>query len=916
MKVEQLRQLFVLNDTKFSRQSILNGKVVFYQVDEKLTNEVLKSHLDGMITLGVYPVLNGQTKWFVIDIDTNKSLYHKEGMTYEKFKEVYSEKIDALATVFKNKLNEYGIKAYKEKTGGKGMHLWIFFKPAITVKQAGRAIMSLVKEISYDKETFNVEYFPISETSVSVKLPGGKNLRWGNIGADAFSYMECPLENIEPVPNSLIFQLSNPMEAVFTRCAAFRGLKEKADVERNLRHQERTVIGTMLWGLEDKYIDYTEQYFFQNLSNYDAEITRKNLKKLASSMHPTNCAKMQEYGICSETCKENLNRPSPIHFFYDEANAKKSASLESVAIVNPQDNLIKKNNAYYELSRDNTLVALSNYVIDITHDEVTEEGDASEGGVIESRVRVGKIITTKGEEYDFSIPLDKYHKDDCLVAEIYKVLRLGGSPFIDTKKISKVRQCIDKYGSGKEVRKSKNFGYNPERTVYYTPSVRIDKDSIRENDDLHIDLAVKNQEPEQYLDMALDTEKKGEKHWKDFYKTKIFKLYKNNNLPICTLSHVFDLFIRHYYGPMENDSPYLLWLTGETGVGKSRLLNITQRMFGRFPGIYAFSSTSNRLEYSGYYYKDAIFAVDDFKLSSFKTESELKGITTLFQNYADRAGRSRLTRDIQTRRSYRIRGNMLVNGEDMIQHEASSIARTIAIPVRKADVLVDNRLYNKIQTESLQINEWTPHIIQWCMNLDPNRIRDLRAMYIEEFQILAAGRANAPRLAGNFSKLLCGGMIALEYLFQEDEEECKRRRDEFKEYVKVLFNGMLAMVEDEAYALRFWNTLTELVSVGRLRIAPEGYLPDGDHTIIIGFIRDTNVYILHSMSFKEVQSYLSRINPIQVSPKALADSLYSGGFYTTALNLKKYFNGRQVRCFQLNAEKIAEINREGATVAC
>ena len=66
---------------------------------------------------------------------------------------------------------------------------------------------------------------------------------------------------IKTVTLSSILNLSNPLEQVFIRCKAFRDLKEKAVVEKHLRHKERFAIGSMVAGLETPYLEFTERYF-------------------------------------------------------------------------------------------------------------------------------------------------------------------------------------------------------------------------------------------------------------------------------------------------------------------------------------------------------------------------------------------------------------------------------------------------------------------------------------------------------------------------------------------------------------------------------------------------------------------------------------------------------------------------------
>jgi hypothetical protein len=63
--------------------------------------------------------------------------------------------------------------------------------------------------------------------------------------------------------------------------------------------------------------------------------------------------------------------------------------------------------------------------------------------------------------------------------------------------------------------------------------------------------------------------------------------------------------------------PFALWLVGLTGAGKSFLARLFANFFGDFPvasgRFAAWASTANFLQRQGYFFKDALYLVDDFK---------------------------------------------------------------------------------------------------------------------------------------------------------------------------------------------------------------------------------------------------------------------------------------------------------------
>src|SRR5262249_41387230 len=121
---------------------------------------------------------------------------------------------------------------------------------------------------------------------------------------------------------------------------------------------------------------------------------------------------------------------------------------------------------------------------------------------------------------------------------------------------------------------------------------------------------------------------------------------------------------------------------------KSFLAKLFMNFFGDFPltaGHFAsWSGTANYLQRQGYFFKDAIYLVDDYKAEVIRHEA----IVRILQNYADGTGRGRLRADATTNTSRPIRGLLISTGEDFPEHTASAVARSIVIEVsqQKKDI--------------------------------------------------------------------------------------------------------------------------------------------------------------------------------------------------------------------------------------
>ena len=111
-----------------------------------LTDDVILSHLTGGTIIGVYPLLQDDTCWFLAcDFDKN------------------GWALDALA--FLNVCKDYGVPAYLERSrSGNGGHVWIFFctpAPATSARQLGIRLLkeTMVRRAEIDLASYD-RFFP------------------------------------------------------------------------------------------------------------------------------------------------------------------------------------------------------------------------------------------------------------------------------------------------------------------------------------------------------------------------------------------------------------------------------------------------------------------------------------------------------------------------------------------------------------------------------------------------------------------------------------------------------------------------------------------------------------------------------------------------------------------------------------
>jgi hypothetical protein len=138
-----------------------------------LTPQDVQRHLDGEITLGIYPLADdGTVKWLCFDVDIDK------GVDIEEAQGRIRQHTTALARVLK----AWDIPFLVEYSGSRGYHIWIFFEPVQVLKvyAFGRFFERQVEPPA----GIHVEVFPKQAVAKGygnlIKLPLGKHRKTGS----------------------------------------------------------------------------------------------------------------------------------------------------------------------------------------------------------------------------------------------------------------------------------------------------------------------------------------------------------------------------------------------------------------------------------------------------------------------------------------------------------------------------------------------------------------------------------------------------------------------------------------------------------------------------------------------------------------------------------------------------------------
>jgi len=153
--IELFKDRFVQRTDCYPIQYSNNGGG-YNVIRDELTDQIIRRHLKGDQTIGLYGSSNSHSKWLCIDVD---------------------ELEEASIREVQNHARRFGIPYLTEFSGKKGYHLWIFFDRAYP----NRIIRALASEFAFGHEVFPKQDYILSNGLGSlVKAPLGKHQLSGN----------------------------------------------------------------------------------------------------------------------------------------------------------------------------------------------------------------------------------------------------------------------------------------------------------------------------------------------------------------------------------------------------------------------------------------------------------------------------------------------------------------------------------------------------------------------------------------------------------------------------------------------------------------------------------------------------------------------------------------------------------------
>jgi hypothetical protein len=364
------------------------------------------------------------------------------------------------------------------------------------------------------------------------------------------------------------------------------------------------------------------------------------------------------------------------------------------------------------------------------------------------------------------------------------------------------------------------------------------------------------------------------------------------------LSVIYPFLKSHVHG-----KPYLL-LTGDSGSGKTTLSRFYQNFFGDFYTLYSATSTSTAMSIAGHSMKDVLFCIDDMKLTALNTDYKRNSFMSTLQNYSDESSRNRANVNLKMRDEKEFRGLVMLNGEDMVMTEASTIARGIVIHLGKKEPKMSEARF--LSEVSKQFSFYTLHFIQHLLkmknDLDYKMILEKNVNLIRGLSIeLFLDGENLPRIINNLAILKTAWDVSSAFLLTVVESSKRSELDNiFIENIKEIlvdnFNRTHNLKADE----KFEELLFSLVDNGTLIINDADALGCSSGSNSIGFYKKCDdgkikLGINLRVAYKYVNDYLRSEGGLGIGFESLKDRLIQNGKIKTNDTGTVTLGSRQIR---------------------
>lgn len=253
-----------------------------------------------------------------------------------------------------------------------------------------------------------------------------------------------------------------------------------------------------------------------------------------------------------------------------------------------------------------------------------------------------------------------------------------------------------------------SMGFN-EQGAYLAPGMLISAEGIHGSAEIDVDLSEGNFSRNLGL-LPLDQDRLRNlvRHLHDE-----FLELKVHSVTYPLMGHIALAAFASQIGRIGKQKP-VMHIQGPSGGGKTFLGNLSSSFYGAFEDRpLPWTSTANAIESEGFFFRDALFFIDDFKTAIVDPNK----VTRIIQNSANSQGRVRLSSggDYKITPMRGVRGLILSTGEDFISDVESVVGRTLLIKVEPGQNMEAGAACWRRRGEYRML---IPGLLQWLFSQD------------------------------------------------------------------------------------------------------------------------------------------------------------------------------------------------------
>jgi hypothetical protein len=312
---------------------------------------------------------------------------------------------------------------------------------------------------------------------------------------------------------------------------------------------------------------------------------------------------------------------------------------------------------------------------------------------------------------------------------------------------------------------------------------------------------------------------------------------------------------------------------GPSGSGKTFLASLCMAFFGNFKGrLPSWKATPNSIEVEGFQFRDALYALDDFKASVTPQGTAIR----ILQGYSGEQGRDRLNPASRLLKTPYIRGLLLSTGEDFVLDTESVTGRVIRLQIEPEKNLEAGR---KCQAYSMEYRMFLPLLVRMVIAQPEWRqtAKELIDTSVDSFIKEAQGLSNGLRAVTNWALNALGFWFFLSFLehLQVIEEELKR--DIWKEYDQIVRDhlreqGVALQLENPVEI--FFRVITEKMTSGSISIKQWNGEHQKDSRKAIGMVKGRKVMLFPDTVLEVLTGHYRAIGQrLPFSKNSLRDAL-------------------------------------------